>query len=112
MIDAAGAHQVTKISGRQADQTRENTDQFENLEFPPLLLPLSFLARLLSIGLQAVFPDPLAHAAGALELEAPGDPVLPYGGSLADRPGDRHLSPVGLRRFGDGALVGVHWDRS
>ena len=50
-------------------------------------------------------PDPLAHVAGALEVEVIGGPVLPHGGALADRPGDRHLPPITFRRSGDGAVV-------
>ncbi|GEM_PF-1669672 len=34
-------------------------------------------------------PDPLAHVAGALEVEVPGDPVLPHVGALGDHAGDR-----------------------
>lgn len=76
------------------------------LEFriSPLLLPLSFQIRLVLIRLQPVLPYALAHVAGALQVQTLGDPVLPFGGALADRPGDRHFAPVALggpflRRF-------------
>jgi len=63
-------------------------------------------------GRQAVLPDPPARGAGALEVEVPGDPVLPHGGALADRPGDCHLSPVAFCRFGDRAAVGIEMIQS
>ena len=72
-----------------------------------LLLPLSFQIRLVLIRLQPVLPYALAHVAGALQVQTLGDPVLPFGGALADRLGDGHPAPITLGRLFSGGFVAI-----